>query len=121
MKDVRWILIILYIVFILTRTIIGREVHPDPIFQGLFWELQNRMWHDIILNILLFVPLGFLIGGWKGVVVGLAISCGIETIQYFARIGFCELDDILNNTIGSVVGATLNTIILRIRINENGT
>ncbi len=62
------------------------------------------MWGDIIKNIALFVPLGLIIGGRKGVVIGFILSCGIEATHYFACLGYCELDDILNNTIGAGLG-----------------
>lgn len=111
MKFVKWVLVAGCIFFILTQTILFRSPHPEPIFQGLFWELQNGYWSDIRLNILLFVPLGFLIGGWKGLVFGFCLSCGIEAIQYIGRLGYCELDDVLNNTIGAGIGAGLNVLI----------
>ena len=63
MKYVRWGIVVLYIYFILTQTVLGRAVKAEPIFRGLFWEVRNGMWSDIWLNILLFVPLGLLIGG----------------------------------------------------------
>ena len=97
--------------FILTKTLIGRTVLPEPIFKGLFWELQQGYWNDIKLNIILFVPLGFLIGGWIGVLIGFLLSCGIEIIQYFARLGYCELDDVLHNTIGVGIGAGVYSIV----------
>ena len=62
------------------------------------------MWSDIVLNILLFVPLGLIIGGWKGLLICFALSGMIEAAQYFFQIGFCELDDVLNNTIGAGIG-----------------
>lgn len=111
MKFVKWVLVLVYIYFVLTQTIIGRTAQVEPIFQGLFWEVQNGMWSDIFRNILLFVPLGLLIGGWKGLVAGFLLSCGIELTQYCARLGYCELDDVLNNTIGSGVGVGLNVVI----------
>lgn len=111
MKFVKLILALAYTYFILTQTIIGRSTLTEPIFQGLFWEVQNGMWPDIRLNILLFVPLGFLIGGCKGILCGFLLSCGIELTQYCCRLGYCELDDILNNTIGAGIGAGLNAMI----------
>ena len=104
MKYIKWILAAGYVYFILTRTIIGRPVLPDPILRGLFWEVREGYWDNILMNILLFVPFGFLIGGWKGVVAGFFISCSIEMIQFLGRLGFCELDDVMNNTIGAGVG-----------------
>lgn len=111
MKYVKWSLVVLYVYFIRTKTVIGRPVQPEPIFKGLFWETQNGMWSDIWLNILLFIPLGLLIGGWKGVLIGFLLSCGIELFQYFGRLGYCELDDVLHNTIGAGIGALINVLI----------
>ena len=111
MKFVKWVLVAGCIFFILTQTILFRSPHPEPIFQPLFWELQNGMWSDIRLNILLFIPLGLLIGGWRGLLIGFCLSCGIEIVQYFGRLGYCELDDILNNTIGAGIGVGLNVLI----------
>lgn len=62
------------------------------------------MWKDIWLNILLFVPLGVTIGGRKGVIAGLVLSCCIEAVQYFLCLGYCEVDDVMNNTIGACLG-----------------
>lgn len=64
-------------------------------------------WNNIIQNIVLFVPLGVIIGGKKGTVAGVFLSMGIEAIQYIAAIGYCELDDLLNNTIGAAIGSLL--------------
>lgn len=114
MKYVKWVLAFIYIYFILTQTVLGRSAQSEPIFQGLFWEIQNGMWSDIWLNILLFVPLGFLIGDWKGILCGFVLSSGIEITQYFCRIGYCELDDILNNTIGSAMGVLLHYAVLKL-------
>ena len=111
MKFVKWALVAGYIYFILTKTVLFRAPFPEPIFQPLFWELQNGMWSDIRLNTLLFIPLGLLIGGWKGLLIGFCLSCGVEAAQYFGHLGYCELDDILNNTIGAGIGAGLNVLI----------
>lgn len=110
MKFVKWIFAGLYILLILCITIIGRDNLPEPIFKGLFWEVQSGLWSDIILNILLFVPLGLIIGGWKGLIIGFILSGSLEAIQYYFRIGYCELDDILNNTIGTAIGVGIKAL-----------
>lgn len=113
MKYVKWGLIVFYAYFILTKTLIGRPVQPEPIFRGLFWEIQNGMWSDIQLNIVLFIPLGFLIGGWKGLLICFVLSCGIEAVQYFGKLGYCEIDDLINNTIGAGIGIVFNRFIIQ--------
>ena len=106
-RFVKYVFTVMYSLVILRMTLIGRTVQPEHIFYGLFWELKNHMWGDIFKNIALFVPLGFIIGGRKGVITGFLFSCGIELVQYFTRLGYCELDDVLNNTFGTIIGVGL--------------
>ena len=103
----RKVLIALYIFFILWVTLFSREPMTTRIFRGLFWEIEMGYWNNIIQNILLFIPLGFLIGGKRGIIAGALLSIGIELTQYIFSLGYCELDDVLNNTIGAAIGALL--------------
>lgn len=103
----RKVLVALYILIILWITLFSREPMTTRIFRGLFWEIEMGYWNNIIQNILLFIPLGFLIGGKRGIIAGVLLSIGIELTQYIAVLGYCELDDVLNNTIGAAIGALL--------------
>ena len=109
----RKVLIALYIFFILWMTLFTREPRAARIVKGLFWEVRMGYWWDIVLNILLFIPLGFLLGrkGWKAVFLGFLISASIECAQYVAVLGYCEADDVLNNTIGTAVGCLMATLL----------
>ena len=102
------VLIALYIFFILWVTFFSREREPTRVFTGLFWEIEMGYWIDIRLNILLFLPLGFLLGtvtdNWRIVLFGFILSVFIEFLQYIFAMGWCQADDVLNNTIGTVVG-----------------
>lgn len=106
-KKSRKVLVTLYILIILWITLFSREPMTARIFRGLFWEIEMGYWNNIIQNILLFIPLGFLIGGKRGIIAGVLLSIGIELTQYIFRLGYCELDDMLNNTIGATIGAML--------------
>ncbi len=101
------ILAIVYSVFIVYYTILCRGPGTERIFKPLFWELSRGAWRDISLNIFLFVPLGFLLGDRKGILIGFLFSITIELVQFIFRLGFCEMDDVLNNTIGMEVGVLL--------------
>lgn len=103
----RKVLVSLYILLILWITLFSREPMTTRIFRGLFWEIEMGYWNNIIQNILLFIPLGFLIGGKRGIIAGVLLSIGIELTQYIAVLGYCELDDVLNNTIGAAIGSLL--------------
>ena len=102
---------ILYVLIILWGTIFSREVGNVRIIKGLFWEAQNHLWNFIVLNVLMFVPLGFLFrsitDSKKSVLFGFSLSVFIELTQYVFCLGKCELDDVLNNTLGCGLGILL--------------
>ena len=64
---------------------------------------------QILLNIAMFIPIGFLLGhkGWKSVGISAGISLIIELCQLISRRGLFEFDDIVHNTLGAVVGLGL--------------
>lgn len=62
-------------------------------------------------NILIFVPYGFFISVasvkhrfCKAVLYSFVLSLGVELFQLVTRVGSCDVDDILLNTIGGVLG-----------------
>ena len=69
------------------------------------------------MDILLFVPFGlslpFVIDIYKRkyatialtVLIGLLFSITVEYLQYYYRIGNVEIDDVIMNTIGVIVGS----------------
>lgn len=71
---------------------------------------------ELILNITLFIPFGFLLPGivrtrsayWNVIVVGILISFLIETTQYYLSLGQGELADVINNTVGVMIGVIAN-------------
>ena len=106
-RQLRKILVVVYIAVILWITIFSRDIGTERILRGLFWEIKQGYWKDIILNILLFVPVGCLVGGRKAIVFGIVLSLGIEIIQYVFRLGYCEVDDVINNTLGVLAGTLI--------------
>ena len=108
-KKSRKILVALYILIILWITLFSREPRAARIVEGLFWEVRMGYWWDIVLNILLFIPFGFLLGdkGGKTVLFSFLLSAFIECAQYLFLLGYCEADDVLNNTIGCGFGILL--------------
>ena len=108
---IKWILVAIVVIIILQITIFSRNAGQEHIFKPLFWELKNGMWKDIWMNVLLFVPLGSIVGGRKGIITGLLLSCCIEITQYVFCLGYCEMDDVLNNTIGASLGAGIRSLL----------
>lgn len=73
-------------------------------------------------NILIFVPYGFFIsvashsrGLLKTVFYSFVLCFGVEIFQLFTRVGSFDVDDILLNTLGGVLGYILFMICNRIR------
>ena len=46
----------------------------------------------------------------KGVVAGFFISVMIEAIQYTWSLGYTEVDDVINNTIGTGIGGCIGIV-----------
>ncbi|MFA6735531.1 MAG: VanZ family protein, partial [Saccharofermentanales bacterium] len=83
-------------------------------------------WTNLVLNILIFVPLGFLLPLWsdklrklwKVILISVSISAAIECIQYITHHGVFDIDDIFNNSTGSLIGYGFVMIILTITHTE---
>lgn len=66
---------------------------------------------NLLGNILIFVPYGFFVamaskyrGFWKTVVYSFGLCLGVEVLQLVTRVGSFDVDDILLNTLGGVLG-----------------
>jgi glycopeptide antibiotics resistance protein len=75
-------------------------------------------------NILAFMPLGFLYPiihkkerNHKDIlIVALILTCFIEIIQYIVGVGTCDMDDVLLNVIGGLLGYILYKMICHVYI-----
>jgi len=84
------------------------------------------------LNFLFFLPVGLLLGcafrsmtWWKVMMIGFCVSASIEIMQYVHNRGFAEVDDVMHNTLGCLVGYGIYKLakygLERINgVNENG-
>lgn len=71
---------------------------------------------NIIANILVFIPLGFFVSNknsknvFKTLVICLPVILSIELIQLFFKIGFFDVDDIILNFLGALIGLIINLL-----------
>ena len=88
----------------------GSRVGTDLRFMGTWGTtMQDHAW--VIENIFLFLPFGFLFPvllpkkktAWT-IPVGFLCSVAIEYCQLRTGRGFCQLDDVIMNTLGAVIG-----------------
>lgn len=78
---------------------------------------------NILMNILLFLPFGFLGAlaagerrrGWLVIPLGFALSLAAEALQYLLARGIADVDDLFNNTLGVVCGWALARFCLSAR------
>ena len=99
---------LLYASFIAYMTLLYREVGENRLNFTLFWSYRQYFTSpslrvEVMNNIWLFVPAGFIIGRITKkpctILICLIMSIAIEATQYFLGIGLCELDDIFGNTL----------------------
>ena len=111
-KKDRLAFLIAYLLFVAVMTVLYRESGTQRIQLNLFWSYRQLLSsaplrQEILNNIWLFVPLGaalFRPGHRFGWLWAIALSILIETVQYLAGIGLCEIDDVISNGLGAMIG-----------------
>ena len=110
--------LLFYVLVLFCSTVFFRRTttikHPPFDF---FWHygVDGQKWSllfpEIILNVVVFIPIGFAFGlafrklkGWQAVLAGMGISVGIELLQWFFRKGFADVDDVMHNMLGCALG-----------------
>lgn len=116
-------LLILYIAVILYLTLLNRDVSHKRINLNFFWSYRF-LFHDeylrleILNNILLFIPLGIILAQiyptWKTIFIPFFLSIGIELIQYVSARGLLEVDDVISNSLGGLIGWAAGILWIRI-------
>lgn len=76
-------------------------------------KIQPELYRSMLMNVFLFVPLGIslpFVLGWRRcscmftVILAALFSSGIEYLQFRYALGKCEVDDVIMNTLGSLMG-----------------
>lgn len=91
---------------------LGYEFRP-------FWSYsRDALVIENIMNVVVFVPIGLLVGWlfrsmtWRKVlIIGGSISIMVEGLQYFYERGFAEVDDVIHNTVGCLIGFGIYSIV----------
>lgn len=114
-------LLMAYLCAVAYMTLMFREKSGAAANLELFWSYKSvftdsEARSDILKNIWLFIPLGAILYSIqpkkKVLLLPLAISILIEIIQYSAGIGLCELDDIVSNSLGGVIGYVAESLLV---------
>lgn len=125
----RWsagLLFVEYVVLIYCSTVIFRESGSKTGHDFMpFWSYgailrgeDYRLLPENVMNVVVFVPVGVLLGAafrsmtWKkALLIGGAMSVLIEVMQFVLKRGFAEVDDVMHNTVGCVIGYGIYWII----------
>lgn len=133
------ILFVLYIIFIIYFLIFSdwygrtgemQEYHYNLVlFKEIkrFWNYRNQvglfaMFTNLFGNVIIFVPFGFFLpmaskyrSFFATVFYSFGLSLCVETFQLITRVGSFDVDDLLLNTIGGLVGYIVFVICASIR------
>lgn len=114
-----------YVCLIYCSTVLYRSVNVEQRFNYIpFWsytamqEGLGDLITDNIMNIVVFVPVGLLLGcgfqsmKWhKVLLIGCGVSFSIEFFQLVLKRGFSEFDDVMHNTLGCIIGYGLYSMV----------
>lgn len=134
-KSIVWFLLVVYLAVMAVTVFLSREPGSrQGIDMTLFqtWGVTPQEHAFVIENILLFVPFGVLfplaVAGSKNgdvravdrlskctVLFGFLCSVCIETVQLITERGYCQLDDVVMNTLGSLAGYIIFLIIKKMK------
>ena len=120
-KGLKWsagLFLLEYVVLLVFMAVFARKLHAERPFDfALFWsyrairEGDKALLTQIIANVVVFVPIGLLLGcafgrirWWTVLLVGLGFSVLIETLQFVLKRGFAEFDDVFHNVLGCMIG-----------------
>lgn len=119
-KDIALLLLIEYLFLIYCSTVFLREDWGVIRYKLVpFWSYgRPDLIVENIMNVIVFIPIGILLGCifnvrkcWHILQLGAGISLSIEILQLFLRRGYSELDDVMHNTLGCLMGYGLYSII----------
>ena len=107
-----------YVFILFCSTIFFRQSESERLinFQP-FWSYKaysdglTIMLPEHFMNIVVFIPIGILVGfcfrslkWWEVTAIGMGLSSFIEIMQYTLQKGTCDVDDVIHNTLGCLIG-----------------
>lgn len=129
-----WLIFLMYLMIVLYATIFRNaggyrewNLHLFRAWREAWNNFSTKNWANVLLNIALFFPLGFLLPllhkklrkWYVTIPIGFAASLVIELIQLVISRGICDVDDLFCNGLGAAMGCFLIRAIWSLR-NEKG-
>lgn len=123
-----WFIFLIYTVVVLGATFVNRvpmnyeniNIHIFSSYIKVWNRFSVLELRNLIFNILMFLPFGFMLPllfkkcekFYITYLVGLCMTFFIEVLQLISRRGIFELDDIVNNLLGCMIGYGIVMIFL---------
>ncbi len=116
-----YIAIVIAVTILTRRGTVTRTVNMIP-FDNVKTAIETGRTQFVegdILNVILFVPFGYLIRQINKqvfrrliyvLIMGFAASTLIESIQLIFHLGYCDINDIITNTLGAVIGYWISLV-----------
>lgn len=114
------IFLLSYVAFVFCITVTFRHHHVLGIKYIPFWsylaimEGKTQLFSENIMNVVAFMPIGILLAigfrnlkWWQAATVGCVFSVIIEFLQFYFERGQCEIDDVIHNSLGCVLGYSI--------------
>ena len=103
------------------------QLDLTPFWSYARFDQADIRW-QVYMNVFLFIPFGFMLPWaserfrklWKVLLIAAIFSALAEAAQYFLRIGLCETDDVIHNTLGAALGYGYWRLLCRIRVHFRG-
>lgn len=80
------------------------------------WREDKDGIEQVFDNIIMFIPISLLMSNtlgckWLTVFFGFLFSCFLEGCQFILRRGLCEIDDVISNMLGAIIGCVVYLLI----------
>lgn len=133
-RTLLWLLLLGYLVLVLYATLLRwhggyREwnLHLFRAWREAWNNFSAKSWANVLLNIAMFVPLGFLLPmmgrkfrrWYVTIPAGIGASALIELAQLLLNRGICDVDDLFCNGLGAMMGYFAGMAVLA-AFNEKG-
>ena len=119
-------LLLAYVFLVMSVTVLsrGHRIENNTLLKP-FWSYMALIYGnnkysiltEIVLNILMLIPVGFLLPFLvkkHTVMYGFLCSLCIEVFQLVTKRGYFEIDDLIHNTLGVVVGVGLYWVAVKL-------
>lgn len=132
LKYIARLVLVEYVLLLFASTVWFRTISETRGYNFTpFWSYvaikngKEELLTENVMNVLAFVPVGILLGmafryikWWQALGIGCLISLSIEALQLVLKSGFAETDDVMHNTLGTILGFSMGWIFQRARNGE---